>query len=811
MSDERQNDERQKNERTNIVVIGGGAIGLSVAYHLGQLGIEDVLLLERDQLTSGTSWHAAGIVGLLRASMNLTTLARYALELFVELEQTTGQATGYRQTGGVWLAQSLERLTELRRIKAMGDRSGLLTEMLTAPEIGERLPFIHTDDLAGGLWVAQDGQVNPVDLCMAYAKAAKAMGVEIREHSLVTDIETGHGAVSAVTLTDGCRIECNKLVLCAGAWSRQLGAMAGVDIPMASCEHMYVVTDVIDALPDPCPIIRDLDSEIYLKGDSGKFVLGAFEANPKPWTPQLQDAGFLMFDEDWDHAQPMLESGIHRAPVIAEHGITHFMNGPESFTPDTKQIMGEATGCKNLFVAAGFNSIGIMSSAGVGKVMAEWIRDNEPPLDMWEVDIARLDPLHSDAEFLQQRLPEAVHNQFAMHWPYKQFETGRDLRRSAWHDKLAERGAVFGAPTGWERPLWYASGEAESELHYSYGVQSWWPAARREALHCQQQVSLFELSPFSKIEVRGPGALELLQRLCCRDVDIEIGRVRYSLMLNQRGGIEAEVTVARLAQDSYRVISGAATRFKDLYWLRKHLDDYGDVEIVDVTDDYAVVGIMGPESISLLRELCDSDFSDQCFPFSSAQTIQIDKRELWAQRLSFVGEAGWELYIPVMEAKAVLDALLACGVRHDLGLAGHFALDSCRLEVGFHHWGHDMGPEDTPFEIGLGFAVNLDKADDFIGKQALLDQRRDGCSKRLRLCEVFADDVLILHDEPVYLGERIVGHCTSGGQGYRSAKTLCFVMFYDRNTNSDAGCEIEIAGERYALSILHKPPYQATS
>ena len=800
-------------ERKNIVVIGGGAIGLSVAYHLGQLGIEEVLLLERDRLTSGTSWHAAGIVGPLRASMNLTMLARYALELFVELEQTTGQATGYRQTGGVWLAQHPERMTELRRIKAMGDRSGLFAEMLSAPEIGERLPFLHTDDLSGGLWVAQDGQVNPVDLCMAYAKAAKSAGVEIREHNLVTGIETDHGAVSAVTLADDRRIECNKLVLCGGAWSRQLGAMAGVNIPLASCEHMYVVTDVIDTLPDPCPIIRDLDSEIYLKGDSGKIVLGAFEANPKPWTPQLQDAGFLMFDEDWDHVQPMLETGIHRAPVVAEQGITHFMNGPESFTPDTKQIMGEAASCKNLFVAAGFNSIGIMSSAGVGKVMAEWICDSQAPLDLWEVDITRLDPLQNDDDYLAQRLPEAVHNQFAMHWPYKQFKTGRDLRRSIWHDTLAERGAVFAAPTGWERPLWYAADEAEGEQHYSYGIQSWWPAARREALHCQQAVSLFELSPFSKIELRGRGTLELLQRLCCSDIDIDIGRVCYSLMLNQRGGIEAEVTIARLAQDCYRVVSGAATRFKDLHWMRKHLvdggSDDGDVGIVDVTDDYAVVGVMGPESINLLQELCDSDFDDREFPFSSARTIEIDKRRVWAQRLSFVGEAGFELYIPLTAANTVLEALLACGARHDLGLAGHFALDSCRLEVSFHHWGHDMGPEDTPFEIGLDFAVKLDKATEFIGRQALLKQQRDGWNKQLRLCEVLADDVLILHDEPVYSDERIVGHCTSGGQGYRTAKTLCFVMFYDKSSNSEAGYEIEIAGERFALSILEKPPYQA--
>jgi 4-methylaminobutanoate oxidase (formaldehyde-forming) len=470
-------------EHRNVVIIGGGAIGLSVAYHLGHLGVEEVLLLERDQLTSGTSWHAAGIVGPLRASMNLTHLAKYALELFTELESETGQATGYQQTGGVWLAQQPERMVELQRIKAMGDRSGLATEILTPQQIGERLPLLCCDDLAGGLWVEQDGQVNPVDLCMAYARAARTRGVEIREHSRIDRIGVDNGSVSSVVLADGSRIECNKLVLCAGAWTRQLGAMAGVEIPLAVCEHIYVVTDVVDDLPQPCPIMRDLDSGIYLKGDSGKLVLGAFEANPRPWMPSQQDDGFLMFDEDWDHVQPMLEAGIRRAPMIAERGITHFMNGPESFTPDTKQIMGEAPACRNLFVAAGFNSIGIMSSAGVGKVMARWIRDNQAPLDLWEVDIARLDPLQGGDDYLAARLPEAVHNQFAMHWPYQQYRTGRDLRCSVWHRQLARRGAVFGAPTGWERPLWYANNDAEADPEYSYGAQPWWPAAKREALH----------------------------------------------------------------------------------------------------------------------------------------------------------------------------------------------------------------------------------------------------------------------------------------------------------------------------------------
>jgi 4-methylaminobutanoate oxidase (formaldehyde-forming) len=741
--------------------------------------------------------------------MNLTRLARYALDLFVELESETGQATGYLQTGGVWLAQQSARMQELQRIKAMGDRSGLATEILSAGEIAERLPFIHCDDLAGGLWVDQDGQVNPVDLCMAYARAARAQGVEIREHSRVVDIEARDGAVHAVELADGDRINCRQLVICAGAWSRQLAALAGVDLPIAACEHMYVVTETITGLPSPCPIIRDLDAGIYLKGDSGKLVLGAFETNPKRWLPGMQDAGFLMFDEDWEHAQPMLQAGIARAPLIGEQGITHFMNGPESFTPDTRQILGESPQCCNLFVAAGFNSIGIMSSAGVGKVMAEWLRDGEAPIDLWDVDIARFDPLQCSDAYLAKRIPEAVHNQFAMHWPFKQYSSARNLRRSVWHDALAQRGAVFGAPTGWERPLWYAADSAESGIEYSYGKQCWWPAASREARHCQTAVSLFELSPFAKFDVTGKDALAYLQGLCCSDVDIDVGRLRYSLMLNQRGGIEAEVTLTRLAGDHFRIVGGAATRFKDHHWMRRHLDVALAVCIEDVTENYAALGIMGPGSRAFLQELSGAGFSDAEFAPGRARSIRIGDCDLLAARFSYVGELGWELYLPVVQAPSVLNQLLESGVRHDLGLAGHFALDACRIEMGYRHWGQDMGPEDTPFEVGLDVVVDAGKGTDFIGRQALLEQQRDGCDKQLKLCEIIADDVLVLQDEPVYLNDVIVGHCTSGGLGFRTGKVLCFVMFYSRLAEQNACYQIQLAGDRFDIVILDKPPYPA--
>jgi len=437
------------------------------------------------------------------------------------------------------------------------------------------------------------------------------------------------------------------------------------------------------------------------------------------------------------------------------------------------------------------------------------VNSGAAPMDLWEVDIARLDPLQSAAACLAQRMPEAVHNQFAMHWPYRQYRTARDLRRSPWHDSLARRAAVFGAPTGWERPLWYAGNSAEEQLEYSYGSQNWWPAAGREARHCQQAVSLFELSPFGKFDISGEDALTFLQGLCCNDIDLAVGRVRYSLMLNPRGGIEAEVTVARLDRERFRIVGGAATRFKDVCWLRRHLDPALQVQIEDVTENYAVAGLMGPGSRQLLQALCNEDCGEYEFPFSTAREIRIGGCELLAVRLSYVGELGWELYIPAVQAAALMETTLQAGAAHDLGLAGHYALDACRLEVGMRHWGHDMGSDDTPYEAGLGFAVDLDLAGDFVGRDALLAQRSAGCSKQLRLCEVAADNVLILHDEPVYREQEIIGHCTSGGPGFRTGKLLCFVLFYRQQDDPAARLQIEIAGERFDIRLLDQPPYRA--
>ena len=804
-------------DEARIVIIGGGVIGLSTAYHLGRLGMRDVLLLERNALTSGTSWHAAGIVGPLRASMNLTRLSIYATELFPALESQTGQATGYRRTGGLWLAQTPERLIELRRIADMGRMAGLNAMIVSARDCAQRLHLLRVDDVAGALWVEEDGQTNPIDTCMAYARGARLAGVRIREGTSVTAIHRREGAVHSVETADGGLIRCEVVVNCAGVWARQVGALAGVPVPVQAVQHMYVVTEAVTGLPNPCPIVRDLDSGIYIKEDAGKLVLGGFEHNAKLWDPgtDLPDPGYLMFPDDWEQFEPFLQAGLHRLPCMQQVGIRHFMNGPEGFTPDTRQLMGEAPQLRNYFVAAGFNSIGIVSSAGAGRVLAEWIVAGESPMDLWEVDIARLDESAATRRFLRARTPESVANQFDIHWPYKQPTTGRDVRRSPLHHALARHGAVFGAPTGWERPLWYAEQDYERSPPYSYGAQPWWPWAAREARALCERVGLLELSPFTKIQVAGRDAERLLQNLCAGDVSRAPGTVVYTQMLNRRGGIEADVTVTRVAECEFWVTSGAATRTRDLRWLRRSIDRAVQVTVTDLTSAYAVIGVMGPRARTVLQSISDSDLSAEAFPFATSRPIDVGAAVVRAARVSYVGELGWELYVPTEFAEHVHQTVCDAGVEHGLAHVGHWCVDACRLEKGYRHWGHDIGPDDSPLEAGLSFAVAYDKAANFVGRDALLARREHGVDRLLLLFAVGDGVPLLLHDEPVYCDAQLVGRTTSGGRGFRTGLSLCFAYIgcplgTSRHELLQRRYEIAVAGERYPLNPLAHAPYDPT-
>jgi 4-methylaminobutanoate oxidase (formaldehyde-forming) len=803
----------QAPEQAKVAIVGGGVIGLSLAYHLGRLGCSDVLLLERNTLTSGTSWHAAGVVGPLRASLNLTRLSIYATELFGRLEDETGQATGYRRTGGLWLAQTQDRLTELARIAAMGEMTGLDARILSAAEVGEKLPLLRVDDLAGALWVEEDGQANPVDLCMAYAKGARGTGVRIREKSPVTAIEESSAGFT-ITLADGSKVQAEAVANCAGVWARQVGGLAGVPVPVQAAEHMYVVSEPVAGLPAPCPIVRDLDGGIYIKEDAGKLVLGGFEPDAKPWDPAgpSGDTPFLMLPEDWDQFEPFLTAGLRRLPLLEQTGIQTFMNGPEGFTPDTKQALGEAPNLKNFYVAAGFNSIGIVSSAGAGKALAEWIVAGEAPMDLWEVDIARFDPAAASRRFLTARVREAVGNQFDMHWPHKQPKTGRGVKRSPLHEALAAQGAVFGAPAGWERPLWFAATAEEAELRYSYGDQPWWPCAAREATALAEIAALIELTPFTKILLQGPDSEDFLQHLCANDMAVAPGRTVYSQMLNRRGGIEADVTVTRLAVDRFWLVGGAPTRVKDLAWLRRHVKEDERVTITDLTSAYAVLGVMGPRARVLLQSVSDADLSSEAFPFGTSREIEVGPAPVRATRISFVGELGWELTIPAESARTVHGALTEAGADVGLRAAGHFCLDACRLEKGFRHWGHDIGPDDTPLEAGLGFAVAWDKPGGFLGRDALARQKEAGVGRRLLQFQVADGEPLLLHDEPIYRDGELVGRTTSGGRGFRTGLDLAlgYVQAEPGATRADlleGTYEVGIAGRRFPLKALARAPY----
>ncbi|MCV2865056.1 GcvT family protein [Albidovulum sediminicola] len=784
------------------LIIGGGAIGLSLAYHLARRGEREVLLVERDRLTSGTSWHAAGIVGPLRATPNMTRLAMYAGELFPRLEAECGLSTGYRRTGGYWLARDPARMDELRRIAALGRHFGLTPSIVPGEEV--RVPGLETAGILGALRVEEDANVNPVDLCMAYAKAARTLGAEIREHTAVAALIVEGGVARGARLADGSEIRADRVALCAGAWSKRLAEAAGVALPLQAVEHMYIVTEPMAGLPQPYPVLRDLDRGIYVKGDAGKLVIGGFEPGAKCWNPYGPEGSrpFLELPEDWDQFAPFMEAALALIPALERTGIQHFMNGPESFTTDSRPLIGQTNEVDGLFVAAGMNSVGVMSSAGVGRVLADWMMEGAAPLDLWPIDVARADPLTAAAAHVEARMEEAVADVFAIHWPYKQPKAGRGLRRSALHDRWAEAGAVFGLTAGWERGLWYAANDDERRLPYSVTEQPWQEIVHREAAAMERGAALIDLSPFGKFDIAGPDALSALQFLAAGNVDVETGRAVYTPLLNARGGIEADVTITRLGTDLFRLTSGAATRWRDLAWLRRNMAGR-DLTIRDVTETEVVIGVMGAGSRRLLAGLSPDGWQD--FPFATARDVTVAGQPCRATRVSFVGELGWELSIPAAHGGPVFDALRRWGACP----LGHYALDACRIEKGFRHWGHDLGPEITPLEAGLGFTVDWGK--DFLGKPALERQRAAGLTRRLHLFEVEGRP-LVLHDEPIREGGAVVGMTTSGGRGARTRRTLALGLISvgpgEKTAQTAARqFEIEIAGRLYPAKVLERAPF----
>ncbi|MEQ8345657.1 MAG: FAD-dependent oxidoreductase [Sneathiellaceae bacterium] len=797
-----------------VVIVGGGVVGCSLAYHLTQLGMSDVLLLERRQLTCGTTWHAAGLVGQLRATLNLTRLAQYTAELYAGLEAETGQATGFRQHGSLSLATTAERLEELRRGASMAKTFGLAVEEVSPAEAQALHPLLNVDDVVGCVFLPKDGQTNPVDTTLALAKGARAGGATIREGIAVTGVLVDDGRAAGVRTASG-DVAARIVVNCAGMWGRELGRMAGVAVPLQACEHYYVVTEEIPGLKRDLPVLRDPDHCAYVKEDAGKLLVGAFERNARAWALDgiPPDFCFDELPEDWEHFLPVLESQARRLPVLQEAGIRTFFCGPESFTPDVRYLLGEAPELPGFYLACGFNSIGIQSAGGAGKVLAEWIRDGHPPMDLWDVDIRRLQPFQAAKSYLADRAPESLGLLYAMHWPHLQPQTARDLRLSPLHMRMQAAGACFGETAGWERPLWYAPAGVAPVPAYSYGRQNWFPHVAAECRAVRETVALFDQSPFAKFSLQGPEALAVLQRICANDVAVPPGRIVYTQWLNPRGGIEADLTVARIAEDLFWVVTGAAVARRDWTWLARHLPEGAGCCVTDITSGWAVLGLAGPASRALLQAVAEAPerLDAAACPFGHWVDLTIGAAPVRAMRLSYAGELGWELYVPSEFAISVFDRLQAAGPGTGLRLAGLHAMESCRLEKGFRHWGHDIGDEDTPLEAGLDFAVAIDRKPDFIGRDALLRQRDAGVTRRLVQFRLQDPEPLLYHNEPIWRDGRIAGYLTSGGYGHSLGAAVGMGYLHDGGGPVDPGFvaagtyEIEIAGRRFPAAASLRP------
>jgi heterotetrameric sarcosine oxidase gamma subunit len=797
--------------RADVVIIGGGIVGCSIAYHLTKEGITDVVLLERKQLTSGTTWHAAGLVGQLRASRNLTELAKYTTGLFEGLEKETGQATGFKQNGSISIALTEGRLEELMRGASMARNFGLEVQVISTGEIRERLPHYNMENVAGGVFLPKDGQVNPIDVTQALAAGARSRGARIFENTKVIRILVRDGKAVGVETVDGT-IMADKVVVASGMWSRDLGRSIGVNIPLHACEHFYIVSEPIADLPRNMPVVRVPDECTYYKEDAGKLMVGAFEPKAKPWGGGGidEDHAFVTLPEDMDHFEPILANAINRVPLLETAGIQLFFNGPESFTPDVRYYLGEAPEVKEVYVATGFNSIGIQSSGGAGLVLAKWIKNGHPPMDVNGIDIRRIHPFQSVRNYVRERVSESLGLLYAMHWPYRQAETARGVRRSPIYPYTKQLGAVFGEVNGWERPNWYARDGVKPEYEYSYGRQNWFPCADHEAKQLMNNCAFFDQASFAKYAVEGRDACKVLNRISANDVDVEPGRIVYTQWLNERGGIEADLTVTRLAEDRFLVVTGAVPQTRDMAWLKRHTPDDANCIAIDITSGLPMIAIMGPKSRALLEKLSGADLSNAAFPFGTSQEIEIGYARVRASRITYVGELGWELYVPAEFAAHVFETLQTAGAEFGLTPAGMHTMNNCRMEKAYRHWGHDISDEETPIEAGLGFALAWDKPGGFIGREALARQRDRRQQPKRMICIALEDSSvtapMIYHEEPIYRDGVIVGSTTSGAWGHRV--NLSLGLGYVRNDDGvtkewmDSGkWEIELAWKRYPARV----------
>lgn len=800
--------------RARAVVVGGGAVGASVAYHLAKLGWRDVLLLERHAIGAGTTWHAAGMVSQLRTSNSLTRINRYSAELYPTLEAETGHSCGWLPVGSLVVGSSARRMTQLRRTVAMAGVFGVEAHLITPAEAGARWPLMRSDDLAGAVWVPGDGRVIPGELAVALARGAARHGAVVREGVGAEDVVCRQGSVVGVRTTRGY-VECEHVVLCTGMWSRDVGLAIGVDIPLAPVEHHYLLSEPIPGASRDLPCLRDPEAMIYLRAlDDGALMLGEFPRASACWNVERvpTDFAFGLLDPDWERCSESLRRGRHRVPALEGARFPRFVNGPESFTPDNNFIMGPPPGIRGLFVLAGFNSIGIAAAGGAGRWAAEWLEAGEPTADLWSVDIRRFLPLHNRSDFLRQRVEEVLGLHYRMAWPNREYETGRNLRRTPLHGRLSARDAVFGQAAGWERANWFATDGVPPRVDYAFERQNWAPCVDAEVAACRRRAAVFDQSTFAKFRLGGRDAASVLSRACANAVDVPPGRVVYTALLNDRGTFEADVVVVRLADDEFLVIGGTSQAARDADWLRRSIPAPAAVSLEDVTEATAVIGLMGPAARRIAAGVCAADLSHAGFPFGSARRIRVAGREVLALRITYVGELGWELHVPANDAVAVYDALLDAGEPHGLRPAGHYAINALRLEKGYRAWGQDISTADTPLEAGLGFALDWRK--DFRGRDALIAQREAGVRKLLASFVLAAPEPTLWGNEPIYRDDALVGYTTSAAYGptLHGAVALGYVRRPDGGAVtgefvSSGRYELENDGRRLPARVSLAAPY----
>ena len=787
---------------SEVVIIGGGVVGCSIAYHLAEKDIQ-VTLIERKSLTCGTTWHAAGLVGQLRATKNLIKMAKYSTNLYRALNEKDDLSAGFLINGSISIAENDGRVEEMSRGATMGRSFGLDIENISIDQIKKRYPLLDMKHVKGAWFLPQDGQINPVDITMCLAKEARRMGANIIEKNKVIAIEQNGNKVTKV-VTEMGDIACDKIVISAGMWSREVGKLCGVSIPLHACEHFYAVTESSNDIPKNLPVLRNPDAQIYVKEDAGKLLIGAFEKKAKPWGMNgiPEDFEFDSLPNDMDHFGPILMEAMDRLPILNDIGIKTYFNGPESFTPDDRYYLGKIPYKDNIFVSTGFNSIGIQSAGGVGKVMAEWISNDRNKMDLWDVDVSRVLDFQDDTEYLRERSSESLGLLYAVHWPFYQFETSRNKIQTTLYDQLKREGACFGEVAGWERANWFTSDNQKPEYEYSYGKQNWYENVKQECNAVRNDVGLFELSSFSKFIIQGKDTVKFLNYMCVSEMNVSVGKIIYTQMLNCDAGIESDVTFTRLNEENFMLVTSPTSHNKDYNWLIVHSKNY-DVQIKDVTKEYGCLSIMGPNSREHLQKICNEDISNENLKFGFSKMLNINGAECILNRITYVGELGFEIYIPSDKTSEIFERLYAKNGSGSVKLAGYHALNSLRMEKGYLHWGHDIGIEENPFEAGVGFCVNFNKESPFLG-QAALEKKKDSATKKRKINFALSNnDLFMYHNEPILFDGKIVGEITSGmygfyldkslGMGYISASDSCSI----EEMISLQKFEIEIAETKY--------------